>query len=145
MERFYQQSFWREVTYERFDPYAQDRGFEAPEGYGSGPGRSSGGARERERRRDISPRAPRELSENWGYRDQGRYEDYPQDAPRTSNYDDRRSYLRSYRGRDHYDYGQERQEDYYQDEGASRDSRRGDRGSYGAERARAYGYRGRET
>ena len=153
-----QQSYWREVTYERFDPYAQDRGFEAPEGYSSGIGRSSGGARERERRRDISPRvgyreaeedrvyrAPRESSLNRGYRDEGRSEDYPQEAPRSSRYDDRRPYQRPYRERDHHDYGQERQEDYYQDERISRDSRRGDRGSYGAERARAYGYRGREA
>ena len=50
-----QQTFWRDYSIERFDPYAMDRGFAAPEGYNSGPGRTSGGVRERGR---DSPHRP---------------------------------------------------------------------------------------
>ena len=40
------QPFGRDY-FERWDSYAMDRGFAAPEGYSSGPGRTSGGVRER--------------------------------------------------------------------------------------------------
>ena len=69
-------------------------------------------------------------------------EDYPQEASRPSRYEDRTPYQRPYRETDYYEYNQDRQDDYYHEERASREGRRG---NLGADRARTYGYRGRET
>ena len=54
----------------------------------------------REVEEDRVYRAPRESSLTRGYRDEGRSEDYPQEAPRSSRYDDRRPYQRPYRERE---------------------------------------------
>ena len=110
-----QQTFWRDYSHERFDPYAYDRGFEAPEGYSSGPGRSSGGVRERRRDSPHRPgyreteehREPREPRDSRDYREY----DYSQEEP-TVGYRDRREHLRSYRGRDPYE---SRQDGHYSD------------------------------
>ena len=132
-----QQTYYREN-----DSYTQDREYGAPERYSSGVGRSSGGARERERVREISPRVGyRDMEDNRAYyRDEGRPEDYPDEPsrPGPSRYEERAPYQRPYR--DYYD--QDEQEDYYPED---RPSREGGRGNRGADRARTYGYRGRET
>ena len=91
---------------------------------------------------DRAYRSPREPSPTRSYRDEGRMEDYPQEPSRPSRYEERIPYQRPYRERDYYDYNQDRQEDYYHEE---RTSREGRRGNLGADRARTYGYRGRET
>ena len=136
--RGYQQSYYREN-----EPYYQDRDYGAPERHSSGVGRSSGSARDRDRVREISPRVgQRDREEGRAYyrdRDEGIQEDY-RDEPRPgpSRYEERAPYQRNYR--EYYD--QEDQEDYYQEE---RPSREGGRGNRGAERARTFGYRGRET